>query len=233
MVVEVDNLSNTKNRLWGEIMATKGKKPIKPAPISPVEKVVPIRPGMTNATDPQKPKGSSRKGPTPLAEMGAKLMAKAIKGGAPSAKKPMPRRPENLTPKQEAFCLAYVGGMNASDSYRKCYDAGGMTPKSVNEKACILLASDKVRSRVDALRDAMASKTLVTIESLTKEIEEAYTLAKETKCASVMIQASVAKAKLHGMVVERVETKTNFVVEAPAQDATTEVWLAAVAPKAG
>jgi phage terminase small subunit len=215
-------------------MTTKGKKPIKPAPISPVEKVVPIRPGMTNAIEPQKPNGSSRKGPTPLNEVGAKLMAKALKGGAKPAKKPAPKRPENaLTPKQEAFCLAYVGGMNASDAYRKCYNAGGMTPKTINEKACILLGGDKVRARIDALREAMATRSLVTMESLTKEIEEAYELAKETRCAAVMIQASIAKAKLHGMVVEKVETKTNFVVEAPAQDATTEDWLAAVAPKAG
>jgi phage terminase small subunit len=213
---------------------TKGKKPITPAPVAPVEKVVPIRPGMTNATSPQKPQGSPRKGPTPLAEVGAKLMAKALKGGAKPAKKPMPRRPENaLTPKQEAFCLAYVGGLNASDAYRKCYDAGGCTPKTVNERACVLLASSKVAARVDSLREAMATRSLVTMESLTKEIEEAYDIAKETRCASVMIQASIAKAKLHGMVTERVETRTNFVVEAPPQDATTEDWLAAVTPKAG
>ena len=226
---------------------TKGKKPIRPAPIAPVEKVVPIRPGMTNATEPRpslkplkpsvsppEPQGSPRKGPTPLAEVGAKLKAKAAKGGAKRPKKPMPRRPENaLTPKQEAFCLAYVGGLNASDSYRKCYNAGGMTPKSINEKSCELLASVKVASRVDALREMMATRSLVTMESLTKEIEEAYEMAKETRQASVMIQASIAKAKLHGMVVEKVESKTNYVIEAPAQDATTEDWLAAVTPKAG
>lgn len=225
---------------------TKGRKPPKPAPIAPVEKVVPIRPGVpvgpgsTNAIEPpyapweegpKKPQGSPRKGPTPLAEVGAKLKAKAVKAGARPAKKPAPRRPENaLTPKQEGFVLAYVGGMNASDAYRKCYDTSRMTSKSVNEKACELLASVKVASRVDALREAMATRTLVTLDSLTKEIEEAYALAKDTKCAAVMIQASIAKAKLHGMVVEKVEQKTNFVVEAPAQDATTEDWLAAVAP---
>jgi phage terminase small subunit len=229
----------------------KGKKPDQAAPIAPVEKVVPIRPGVgpgsTNAVEPKpsvkprgssvgprKPQGGPRKGPTPLAEVGAKLLAKASKGGAKRAKKPAPRRPENaLTPKQEAFCLAYVGGMNASDSYRKCYDASRMTSKSVNEKACELLASVKVASRVEALREAMATRALVTMESLTKEIEEAYEIAKETRCASVMIQASIAKAKLHGMVTEKVETRTNFVVEAPAQDETTEDWLKAVSPRAG
>ena len=34
----------------------------------------------------------------------------------------------SLTPKQEAFCLAYMETGNASEAYRRAYDADNMKP---------------------------------------------------------------------------------------------------------
>ena len=54
----------------------------------------------------------------------------------------------NLTPKQEAFCLAYIETGNASEAYRRAYDAEKMKPPVINVKACQLLAEDKIAVRV-------------------------------------------------------------------------------------
>lgn len=48
-------------------------------------------------------------------------------------------------------------------------------------------------------------KTQVTVASITEELEEARQLAVATKQPSAMATATVAKAKLHGLMVERQE----------------------------
>ena len=56
------------------------------------------------------------------------------------------------TPKQEKFCQAVVRGMNQSDAYRQAYDAKRMSSKTVNQKACRLMAKGNIGARVQELR---------------------------------------------------------------------------------
>jgi phage terminase small subunit len=58
------------------------------------------------------------------------------------------RRGLSITPKQEAFALAYCRLMNASDAYREVYDVKRSTLKSVNEMASRLLKNVKVASTI-------------------------------------------------------------------------------------
>jgi phage terminase small subunit len=67
-----------------------------------------------------------------------------------------------LTAKQEQFAQGLADGMNQSDAYRAAYDAGGMKPSSVTEKASELAANVKVTSRVAELQAALADKQLWT-----------------------------------------------------------------------
>ena len=47
---------------------------------------------------------------------------------------------EKLTPKQEAFCLAYLETGNASEAYRRCYNTStNMAAATVNREAARLL----------------------------------------------------------------------------------------------
>lgn len=61
-----------------------------------------------------------------------------------------------MTPKQEAFALAYVETGNASEAYRRAYNAENMKPAVINVKASQLLHSDKVAVRVADLRQKNA-----------------------------------------------------------------------------
>lgn len=68
-----------------------------------------------------------------------------------------------LTPKQEAFCLAYMAnGGNATDAYRASYNAAGMKDKTIWEKSSVLLADGKVAARIKELRDAAAAAAVLT-----------------------------------------------------------------------
>lgn len=67
-----------------------------------------------------------------------------------------------LTPKQEAFCLAYLKTGNASEAYRQAYEPKKMTDKSVNEKASQMLAMVKIRSRLKELNSKAVTDAVMT-----------------------------------------------------------------------
>jgi phage terminase small subunit len=117
-------------------------------------------------------------------------------------------RPEAMTPKQEAFARAYVETGNASEAYRRSYNVKETTkPETVWVKACETLKVGKVRERVNQLQAAAQEKTLVTVDSLVAELEEARqaALTATTPQAGAATAATLGKAKLLGLVVEKID----------------------------
>lgn len=57
-----------------------------------------------------------------------------------------------LTQKQEAFALAYFETGNASEAYRRSYNAENMSPNVIHNKASALMAKGDVRVRIEQLR---------------------------------------------------------------------------------
>ncbi len=113
-----------------------------------------------------------------------------------------------LTPKQEAACRAYIETGSKSAAYRHAYSTENMKEETVWRRAVELFDNGKVAARLEALQAEHRRVHDVTIESLTKELEEARTLAIANGQASAAVQASMGIAKLHGLLVERSEVKT-------------------------
>ena len=111
-----------------------------------------------------------------------------------------------LTPKQEAFCYGYIETGNASGAYRAAYNAEKMKPESVAVQAAKMLASPKIALKIDALRAELRQRHEITVDDLVAELEEARKLAFETDKAAAAVQATMGKAKLLGLVVEKQET---------------------------
>ena len=65
---------------------------------------------------------------------------------------------QELTQKQELFCLAYIETGNASEAYRRAYNTAKMKPETINEAASRLIADRKVTTRIGELRQAVAVK---------------------------------------------------------------------------
>jgi len=76
----------------------------------------------------------------------------------------------NMTPKQEAFALAYCELGNATEAYRRVYTPVKSTPKTINESASKLLAHPKVAARIKAQRDAAATNVGLTVERTLREL---------------------------------------------------------------
>ena len=111
-----------------------------------------------------------------------------------------------LTPKQEKFCQVYIETGNASEAYRQSYNASRTKPEVVAVKASQMLANGKVAVRIDALRALHQKRHEITVDDLVAELEEARKLAFETDKAAAAVQATMGKAKLLGLVVEKQET---------------------------
>jgi len=66
-----------------------------------------------------------------------------------------------LTPKQDAFVLAYLETGNATEAYRRAYDVRNMLPSTINNKSCLLLKQANIRERVEQARDQTYSAAAI------------------------------------------------------------------------
>jgi phage terminase small subunit len=110
-----------------------------------------------------------------------------------------------LTPKQEKFAQKYIELGNAAEAYREAYDAENMKPVTVRRKAAELLEHGIVSARIRAMREALQERHMVTLDSITRELEESRKLATADRQHSAAINASLGKAKLHGLIVDKNE----------------------------
>ena len=109
-----------------------------------------------------------------------------------------------LTPKQEAFALAYVETSNASEAYRGVYNVSESTkPERIWSDASKVLNNPRVAQRVKELQDEIKERSMVTIQSITEELEEARKIATIKEQPANMVAASMGKAKVNGLLVER------------------------------
>lgn len=104
-----------------------------------------------------------------------------------------------LTPKQEAFCLAYLKTGNASEAYRLSYNAENMNAQTVYKRASELLDKGEITARLEVLRAPIIAKAQITVEDLLAELEEARTLAMSIEAPAPAVSATMGKAKLLGM----------------------------------
>lgn len=101
--------------------------------------------------------------------------------------------------RHEKFAQALAKGKNATEAYA---DAGY---KGDRTAASRLSTNVNVAQRVAELQGRAARKAEVTMESLLSELEEARTLAIAEKQTSAAVSATMGKAKLTGLIVEKRE----------------------------
>lgn len=81
-----------------------------------------------------------------------------------------------LTAKEEKFCLNVASGMTLTDAYKNSYNAENMLDKTINEKACILAKKDKIKARIEELRDKASNEAIMSAierkEWLTQQIKD-------------------------------------------------------------
>lgn len=66
-----------------------------------------------------------------------------------------------LTAKEEKFSLNVFSGMTLTDAYKDAYDSENMSDKTINEKASLLAKKDKIRTRIQELRNQANSEAIM------------------------------------------------------------------------
>lgn len=74
------------------------------------------------------------------------------------------------TPKQEAFCQAYVRLGSMTEAYKEAYNCTNAKQRTIGVKASILLKTDKMAVRVKQIRDELEDRNRVTIDELVKNL---------------------------------------------------------------
>lgn len=127
----------------------------------------------------QSPKGKA----APVKKVVAKKAVKAIKPTPKPAVKwvvpkavtaavkaaPAKDRSETLTPKQEAFCVAYLSTGNASMAYVEAYKPPTMKPESIRVEAARMLVNPNIALRIRGFRAQSAEMALMTSADVLKE----------------------------------------------------------------
>lgn len=114
-----------------------------------------------------------------------------------------------LTPKQEAFCLAYIETGNASEAYRQSYDAGKMKAETVNKRASELLGSGEITGRIAELKAAHVERHNVTIDTIREMLVEDRKLARDLETPAAAVSATMGLAKLYGLLTDKLDAKVN------------------------
>lgn len=112
-----------------------------------------------------------------------------------------------LTAKQENFCLAYLETGNASEAYRRSYNASNMKPETIKRKAAELMDNGNIAATIEAGREEARKRSQLTVDDLLRELEEARKAALEceTPQSSAAVSATMGKAKLLGLDKQLIE----------------------------
>lgn len=110
-----------------------------------------------------------------------------------------------LTPKQEKFCKKYIETGGASAAYRLAYDTKNMKPETINRAAKQLIDNPKIAARIEEIQAHHQKRHEVTIDSLTAELDQARNLALATEQPAPAVAATMGKARIHGLLVDKTE----------------------------
>lgn len=99
-----------------------------------------------------------------------------------------------------------------------------MSEAALSNEACKLLKHPEIALRVAQIQKAHSERHNITVDTLTGELNEAFKVAKEDIKPSAMVAAVMGKAKLHGLLTDKVEVTEGSVASrlAAAREARNE-----------
>lgn len=128
-----------------------------------------------------------------------------------------------LTPQQSEFVRHVLEGKTASDAYRAAYNAENMQPRHIWREASLLASHKNVAQWLSAARQACLGTHVVTLASHQHQLERLREAAMATGNYGAAVQAELARGKVAGHHIERIQ-------EVPADPHDTLKALAITAP---
>lgn len=105
-----------------------------------------------------------------------------------------------LTPKQEAFALAYLETGNAAEAYRRAYDVAPDAKDGwLYVEACQMLDNPNIALRLAELQDQAAKLSIFTVHKAAEEFEQVRVAAMAAANHAAANGAITGKVKLFGL----------------------------------
>lgn len=108
---------------------------------------------------------------------------------------PMP----DLTEKQKRFVAEYLIDLNATQAAIRA----GYSPKTAKSVGSENLTKPDIAAAIAKFQQKVAKKAEISIQSLADELEEARAIAIADRASSAAVAATMGKAKLFGLIVEK------------------------------
>lgn len=118
---------------------------------------------------------------------------------------------EGLTQKERSAAMHYVEYGCKSKAFKAFYSTN-FNDRVVNQKAYELFLRPNVIAFVEKLRAEQRERHNVSVDSLTVDLESDRQLAYKGEQASAAVSATMGKAKLHGLLVEKQERTTTLLI---------------------
>lgn len=113
-----------------------------------------------------------------------------------------------LTPKQEAFCVAYMETGNASEAYRSAYEAASMKSATIHREANSLIANPKVATRLAELRKPAADSAVLSLAQHLRTLAEIRDKAIKAEEYGAAVSAERVRGLAAGLHIDRKEVRT-------------------------
>jgi phage terminase small subunit len=108
-----------------------------------------------------------------------------------------------LTPKQEKFVQGIIEGKSQADAYRSAYNAKKMTDKTIHEAASKLMADSKIATRVQELRERIATDNIMSAQQRMEWLTEL--VKSEAESTTDKLRAVDIMNKMQGEYVQKIE----------------------------
>lgn len=117
-----------------------------------------------------------------------------------------------LTAKQLKFVEGLVAGLSNADAYRAAYDTSAMKPGTIyNEASKLALRPDIAAMVADKLSQKSQRNSMGALKQSERVWRNVWRLAEGSEVPPAVQQSALAlAAKMAGMLVDRVETKTEI-----------------------
>lgn len=115
-----------------------------------------------------------------------------------------------LTPKQEAFAVAYVETGNATEAYRRVYQPTSTNPATLGRAAKALVDNSKIATKVRELKAPAAQAAQITLESHLEDLKRLRDAALSAEKYGPAIQAEIARGKASGVAVDKVQIEATI-----------------------
>ena len=104
-----------------------------------------------------------------------------------------------LTANMEAFCAELAKTGNATEAYKKAYDASRMKDASVSRKAAELQQNVKITARLAQLRAEVRKNSGITLEEHMTSLKALRNAAAQAKQFGPAVSAEMARGKVSGL----------------------------------